>query len=163
MLGLHCCSSFSLVVEGRGTASGGLWASRGGFSCSGLPALGLVGFSRCSSWVLECQLNSCAPAQLLCGMWDPPRPGIKLMSPALPDRFFITEPPGKPPEIYFLTILESGSPRSGCHHGQVLVRVLSLACRWPSSPCVFPWLSLSVCLCPNLFVRTPVILDQSPP
>ena len=27
---------------------------------------------------------------------DLPRPGIKLVSPALADEFFITEPPGKP-------------------------------------------------------------------
>ena len=29
-------------------------------------------------------------------MWDPPGPGIELVSPALAGRFFTTEPPGKP-------------------------------------------------------------------
>ena len=33
----------------------------------------------------------------LLGMWDPPGPGIELMSPALAGRFFITEPPRKFP------------------------------------------------------------------
>jgi len=28
-------------------------------------------------------------------LWDLPEPGIKPMSPALPGRFFTTEPPGK--------------------------------------------------------------------
>lgn len=35
----------------------------------------------------------------------------------------------------FLTVLESGSPRSECHQGQVLVRAFLLACRWLSSCC----------------------------
>ena len=30
------------------------------------------------------------------GMWDPPAPGIELVSTALEGRFFTTEPPGKP-------------------------------------------------------------------
>ena len=29
-------------------------------------------------------------------MWDPPGPGIELVSPALAGRFFTTVPPGKP-------------------------------------------------------------------
>ena len=29
-------------------------------------------------------------------MWDRPRPGVELVSPALADRFLTTEPPGKP-------------------------------------------------------------------
>ena len=35
-------------------------------------------------------------AELLCSMWDLPRPGIKPRSLALAGGFFITEPPGKP-------------------------------------------------------------------
>ena len=35
-------------------------------------------------------------AQLLRGMWDPPRPGLEPVSPALAGRFPITAPPGKP-------------------------------------------------------------------
>ena len=35
-------------------------------------------------------------AQLLHGMWDPPRPGLETMSPALAGRPSTTAPPGKP-------------------------------------------------------------------
>ena len=35
-------------------------------------------------------------AQLLRGMWDPPRPGLEPMTPALAGRFSTTAPPGKP-------------------------------------------------------------------
>ena len=39
----------------------------------------------------------------------------------------------------FLTVLEAGGMRSGRCHGQVLVRVCFLVCRWPSSFCVLTW------------------------
>ena len=43
------------------------------------------------------RLSSCGSrAQLLCGMWDPPRPGLEPMSPALAGRFSTTVPRGKP-------------------------------------------------------------------
>ena len=43
------------------------------------------------------RLSSCgARAQLLRGMWDLPRPGLKPVSPALAGRFSTTAPPGKP-------------------------------------------------------------------
>ena len=40
--------------------------------------------------------NCGSRAQLLCGMWDPPRPGLEPVSPALAGRFSTTAPPGKP-------------------------------------------------------------------
>ena len=44
-----------------------------------------------------CRLSSCGSrAQLLRGMWDPPRPGLEPMSPALAGGFSTTAPPGKP-------------------------------------------------------------------
>ena len=47
-------------------------------------------------------LSSCGSrAQLLRGMWDPPRPGFKPVSPALAGRLSTTVPPGKPLN-YFL-------------------------------------------------------------
>ena len=47
------------------------------------------------------KLSNCGSrAQLLLGMWDPPRPGLEPMSPALAGRFSTTAPPGKPQEIY---------------------------------------------------------------
>ena len=45
------------------------------------------------------RLSSCGTqAQLLRGMWDLPRPGLKPVSPALAGRFSTTAPPGKPKE-----------------------------------------------------------------
>ena len=40
-------------------------------------------------------------------MWDLPRPGIKLMSPALSGGFFTIEPPGKPSGAFKNYILNS--------------------------------------------------------
>ena len=43
------------------------------------------------------RLSNCGSrAQLLHGMWDPPRPGLEPLSPALAGRFSTTAPPGKP-------------------------------------------------------------------
>ena len=42
--------------------------------------------------------------QLLRGMWDPPRPGLELVSPALAGRFSTTAPPGKPSVLLFIVI-----------------------------------------------------------
>ena len=62
------------------------------------------------------RLSSCGSwAQPLRGMWDPPRPGLEPMSPALAGRFSTTAPPGKPwlcfyPYLfYFLLGLMGGS------------------------------------------------------
>ena len=49
-----------------------------------LVALGCVGFSSCG-----------AQALLVQGMWNLPGPGVEPVSPALPDRFLTTGPPGK--------------------------------------------------------------------
>ena len=48
------------------------------------------------------KLGNCGSrAQLLRGMWDPPRPGLKPVSPALAGRFSTTAPPGKPSFLNF--------------------------------------------------------------
>lgn len=49
-------------------------------------------------------------------------------------------------EMYRLTILEAGSLRSKCQQGWMILRPLSWACRWLSSPHISMWSSL----CPNL-------------
>ena len=49
--------------------------------------------SNCGSW-----------AQLLRGMWDPPRPGLEPVSPALAGRFSTTAPPGKPKNYTILKV-----------------------------------------------------------
>ena len=48
------------------------------------------------------RLSSCgSQAQLLCGMWDLPGPGLEPVSPALAGRLSTTVPPGKPPSCCF--------------------------------------------------------------
>ena len=48
------------------------------------------------------RLSSCGSwAQSLRGMWDPPRPGLKPVSPALAGRLSTTVPPGKHDSCYF--------------------------------------------------------------
>ena len=43
------------------------------------------------------RLSNCGSrAQLLRGMWDPPRPGLEPVSPAPAGRLSTTAPPGKP-------------------------------------------------------------------
>ena len=47
------------------------------------------------------RLSSCGSRTWLRrGMWDPPRPGLEPVSPALAGRFSTTAPPGKP--LFFL-------------------------------------------------------------
>ena len=66
--------------------------------------------SSCSVRTSHCRGLSCCRAhtlgtraQLPCGMWDLPGPGIKLVSSAwLQDRFLMTGPPGKP----FISVLK---------------------------------------------------------
>ena len=75
-----------------------------GFSCCGARALGTqasvvmaCGLSSCGLRALERRLSSCASqAELLRGMWDLPRPGLKPVSPVLAGGFLTTVPPGKP-------------------------------------------------------------------
>ena len=52
-------------------------------------------------------------AQLLRSMWDPPRPGLEPVSPALAGRFSTTAPPGKPSTQFFLN--SAIFPRLKCH------------------------------------------------
>ena len=48
------------------------------------------------------RLSSCGSrAQLLRGTWDPPRPGLEPVSPALAGRLPTTAPPGKPYMTFF--------------------------------------------------------------
>ena len=48
------------------------------------------------------RLSSCGSrAQLLRGMWDPPRPELEPVFPALAGRFSTTAPPGKPSKLDF--------------------------------------------------------------
>ena len=105
MLGLRCCTGFSLVVK-----SGGyslvvvcvgfslrwllLWGTGSrGHRLSGTQASAVAthGRSRWGSWALEHRLDSCSAA---CGIFL--HQGIESVSLALAGGFFTTEPPGKP-------------------------------------------------------------------
>ena len=49
------------------------------------------------------RLSNCGSgSQLLHGMWDPPRPGLEPVSPALAGRLSTTAPPGKAPHLELL-------------------------------------------------------------
>ena len=52
------------------------------------------------------RLSNCGSrAQLLRGMWDPPRPGLEPVSPALAGRLSTTAPPGKPASSLFIEVI----------------------------------------------------------
>ena len=80
-LGLHCCSeAFSGCNEQELLCSCGAKA----FHCSDFSCCG----SRLTAW------RSCGTrAQIPCGMWNLPRPGIKPLFPAMIDRLLSTGPP----------------------------------------------------------------------
>ena len=91
------------------------------------------------------RLRSCgSQAQLLCGMWDLPRPGLEPVSPALAGRFSTTAPPGKPQNVifkkistsYFLLLIKLTKIRASQNY-KVLQR------HFPSiQPCIPRWLHL---------------------
>ena len=71
-----------------------------GFSCCEAQALGAW-----ASAIVARGLSSCGTqAQLLRGMWDVPRPGLKPVSPALADGFLTTVPPGKSKNILLVLV-----------------------------------------------------------
>ena len=99
-------------------ASGGHSSSR----CAGLslswPLLLRSTGSRCTG-----ARNCGSRAQSLRGTWDPPRPGLEPMSPALAGRLSTTAPPGKPWWLHFIQNLDS----------RVLYRLT------PRPPCGLTW------------------------
>ena len=61
------------------------------------------------------RLSNCGSrAQLLRGMWDPPRPGLEPASPALAGRFSTTAPSGKPHIFFFFQLSVDG--HLGCFY-----------------------------------------------
>ena len=53
-------------------------------------------------------LSNCgSQAQLLRGMWDPPRPGLEPVSPALAGGLSTTAPPGKPSSVFYPSMSNS--------------------------------------------------------
>ena len=90
VLGLHCCA--------RAFSSCGKWGPLSVTVCGPLTiTASLVAEHRLQTrWLSNCGSR----AQLLRGMWDLPRPGLKPVSPALAGRFLTTAPPGKPHFLY---------------------------------------------------------------
>ena len=53
------------------------------------------------------RLSNCGSrAQLLCGVWDLPRSGLKPVSPALAGRLSTTAPPGKPQNCFLKDVFQ---------------------------------------------------------
>ena len=94
VLGLRCCTRAFSSYDERGPL---FITVRGPLTI----AASLVAEDRLQTH----RLSSCGTrAQLLRGMWDPPRPGLKPVSPALAGRFSTTAPPGKPSLAFFTRI-----------------------------------------------------------
>ena len=94
VLGLHFCARAFSSCGKRGPL---LIAVRGPLTITAPPVaehrLQMRRLSNCGSRV-----------QLLRGLWDLPRPGLKLVSPALAGRLSTTAPPGKPPYMAFIML-----------------------------------------------------------
>ena len=76
------------------------------------------------------RLSSCGSrAQPLRGMWDPPRPGLEPVSPALAGRLSTTAPPGKPGREIWTPMF--------------IAALLTIAKRWkqPKCPSVDGWVN----------------------
>ena len=88
-----------------------LVAARGGHSSSRCAGLFTIAASLVAEHRLQTRrLSSCGSrAQLLRGMWDPPRPGLEPVFPALAGRFSTTAPPGKPGFSYYLCKVTAAS------------------------------------------------------
>ena len=87
-LGLLCCMGFALVAAGEGYSL--------------VAVHHIVVLLLWSTGSRVCRVRSCVTeAPLFSDMWDPPRSGIKPVSPSLAGRFFTIEPPGKPSSPIF--------------------------------------------------------------
>ena len=70
------------------------------------------------------RLSSCGSrAQLLRGVWDLPRPGLKPVSPALAGRFSSTAPPGKPLKNFLMELIYSIVLVSGVKHSDSVIYI----------------------------------------
>ena len=96
------------------------------------------------------RLSNCGSrAQSLRGTWDPPRPGLEPMSPALAGRLSTTAPPGKPWFFFF-----DGSRRvrkitasHGACVGRSSVNMGVICMQWFTG---FGWASLPNTICKGI-------------
>ena len=106
-----CQAPVSMGFSRKEYCSGLPWAFShcrvGAPSHCGTWAAPLCSFSCCGAWALKRRLRSCAgaQAQLLCGTWDPPRPGTDPVSPALVGGLPSIVQPGSSPIHKFYGIL----------------------------------------------------------
>ena len=95
---LLCAGFLKLWPAGATLHCGARASHRGGFSCCGARALGVQ-----ASVAVASGLSSCGTrAQLLCGMWDLPGPGIEPVSRALAGGRLSTALPGKSQILFIL-------------------------------------------------------------
>ena len=95
VLGLHFCA--------RALSSCGKWGPAFIAVCGPLTiAASLVAEHRLQTRRLS---NCGSRAQPLRGTWDPPRPGLEPMFPALAGRFSTTAPPGKPRASFYMPLI----------------------------------------------------------
>ena len=97
VLGLHFCARAFSSCGKRGPP---LIAVRGPLTI----AASLVAEHRLQTRRLS---NCGSRAQPLRGTWDPPRPGLEPVSPALAGRLPTTAPPGKPEQTFLILIKSS--------------------------------------------------------
>ena len=84
-----------------------------------------AGFSSCGSQAPEHRLSSFGTwAKLLCGMWDPPRPRLEPVSPALAGGISTTVAPGKSPNILNETKLTSLTQQRLCRILVIFIFIL---------------------------------------
>ena len=116
VLGLRCCEWAFLWLGEQGLpCSRAAQAShRGGFSCCRAQAPGCTGLSACGSRALEHRLNICgAQAQLSHSIGNLPRSGRSMQEihvSCIGGGFFVTQPPGRPWEIFYLSRIKKGVP-----------------------------------------------------
>lgn len=85
VLGLGCCAGFFKLWRVGATPSCGAQAIVVASLVADMGSRG-VGISSSGFWALEHSFNSCTQAELLCGIWElyrpGVRPGVKPVSPA---------------------------------------------------------------------------------
>ena len=134
------CFAYLLIFGCAGSPllrAGFLWLQQTGATlhCN-VRASPYSGVSSCRAWALQHGLKGRgAPAQLPCGMWHLPRPGIQPVSPALAGGFLNHWPTREIPEESEFYLSVRGDPQEA--PGFSRLYVWSWACR-ASSGCLWP-------------------------
>ncbi|KAJ8783633.1 hypothetical protein J1605_008676 [Eschrichtius robustus] len=100
----HCATREACYIDSYSSRHAGSVVVAHGPSCSA--ACGIFPDQGSNPCPLHWQADSPplrhqGSPNLLCGMWDLPRPGLEPVSPALAGGFSTTAPPGKPDIDYF--------------------------------------------------------------